>query len=231
MTPTVETSALQQAISDLERQLPELTAREETLRNELREVEQHLASAQQALQHLRVLTGAASPEPATAPEPEPEVQQEPVDEAREGASQPPAGPEALAPAAEAATTVPQPRTASKSAGTTRQAAAAGKKPATGKDKAASKKPRSSQAAAKKKTAAGSRATASAADERTKAASPLLSAALTILQKHGAPMRPAEINTELGREDTAGQRESLRNTLERAVKAGLLKRPGRGQYAA
>ncbi|MFI0263105.1 hypothetical protein ACH4OW_29230 [Streptomyces sp. NPDC017056] len=229
MTPTVETSALQQAISDLERQLPELTAREETLRNELREVEQRLASAQQALQHLRVLTGAVPPGPATAPEHE--VQPEPVGEAPAEASQPLAEPEASAPAAEAATTVPQPRTATKSTGTTRQAAPAGKKPATDKGKAASKKPRSSQAAAKKKTAAGSRATASAADELTKAASPLLSAALTILQKHGAPMRPAEINTELGREDTAGQRESLRNTLERAVKAGLLKRPGRGQYAA
>ncbi|MFH8347584.1 hypothetical protein [Streptomyces sp. NPDC018045] len=242
MTSAVETSALQQAICDLERQLPELTAREERLRSELREVEQRLSSARQALAHLRVLTSTVSPEPAGA-----SAQEEPSQPADQGsgesqapeASEAPetaqatraakAEREAPAPAAEAAG-VPKPRTAAKAAGRTRRAAPAAKKPAPGQGKATSKKPKTSQTAAKKKAVAGSRAAAPAAGEGTKVASPLLGSALAILQERGAAMRPAEINIALGREDTAGQRESLRNTLERAVKAGLLKRPERGQYA-
>ncbi|WP_199931083.1 hypothetical protein [Streptomyces sp. CB02923] len=42
------------------------------------------------------------------------------------------------------------------------------------------------------------------------------------------MRPAEINAALGREDTAGQRASLRNTLERAVQGRAAEAPGRRQ---
>ncbi|GCD32448.1 hypothetical protein OEIGOIKO_00161 [Streptomyces chrestomyceticus JCM 4735] len=253
MTSSVETSALQQAINDLERQLPELSAREESLRKELQEAEQRLSAARQALQHLRVLTGTIPPGPATTlvggKQPEPE----PAGDTPEKDSQ--AQSEAPAPADEAAATVPQPRTpAKKAAGKAPRATAAGKKPAADKaggaekkpatakageaakksatDKAeeAAKKPRTSKPAAKKKAPAGSRAAAPATEESAKVASPLLTAALNVLQKHGAAMRPAEINTALGREDTPGQRESLRNTLERAVKAGQLKRPGRGQYS-
>ncbi|MEU4202108.1 hypothetical protein [Streptomyces sp. NPDC045470] len=245
MTSAVETSALQQAINDLERQLPELSAREESLRKELQEAEQRLSAARQALQHLRVLTGTIQPGPATTLGHEKQPEQEPAGAAPEKEAQQ-AQPEAPAPADEAAATVPQPRTpAKKTAGKTPRAAAAGKKPATDKAGAAAKKPATDKAeeasrkprttkttkpAAKKKAPAGSRAAAPAAEEPAKVASPLLTAALAVLQKHGAAMRPADINTALGREDTAGQRESLRNTLERAVKAGQLKRPGRGQYS-
>ncbi|MCZ0973782.1 hypothetical protein O1L55_25745 [Streptomyces albulus] len=60
----------------------------------------------------------------------------------------------------------------------------------------------------------------------------MDAALDVLKGSGTPMRPRDINEALGREATPGQIESVRNTLDRAVKkTDLVTRPGRGTYAA
>jgi hypothetical protein len=81
----------------------------------------------------------------------------------------------------------------------------------------------------KKAASKPAAVAPAAAKR---AERLVDAALAVLRKSSVPMSPRDINAALGREATAGQVESVRNTLERAAKKDkLVTRPSRGTYAA
>ncbi|WP_438483979.1 hypothetical protein [Streptomyces sp. S186] len=227
-------SVLHQTIQNLEGVLPELEEQERHLRNQLDAVVQQATSARSALEHLRVLTGAdnSDRQPVTAGSAFAEasvdttVAEASVEsgdgQAGAAPAQVAAGPEAAAgaePAVEASV-VPQPRTAT-SPSTKRRPAkkAAGKKPAAAK-------PRAKKAAAKRAVATKQPA---AAEQESGS---LLDAALEVLKKAGEPMRPRDINTALGREATPGQIESVRNTLDRAVKkTDLVTRPGRGTYAA
>ncbi|MFF3277212.1 hypothetical protein ACFYWU_40780 [Streptomyces chrestomyceticus] len=139
-----------------------------------------------ALQHLRVLTGDASPEPSPAA-----TSQEEPDTVGETAAAQEAEPETPAspPTAseDAVVAVPQPRTSAKASGSTARRAPAGKKPVAGTASPAAKEPRTSRTTAKKKTVAAS--PAARADEPAKAASPLLKAAIAILHlRRGVRLR-------------------------------------------
>ncbi|MFF2811393.1 hypothetical protein ACFVT2_30320 [Streptomyces sp. NPDC058000] len=235
-------SVLHQTIQNLEGVLPELEEQERHLRNQLDAVVQQATSARSALEHLRVLTGAAVPDrqPVAAGS---AVADLPADAhatagqegsgdvrtatATEATSAPvaaePAADAAPEPAAEAdgaASVVPQPRTATSPRSKRRTA----KKPVA--KKAAAAKPKAKKAATKRAVAAKQPAV------QEKESGSLLDAALDVLKNSGAPMRPRDINAALGREATPGQIESVRNTLDRAVKkTDLVTRPGRGTYAA
>ncbi|MFF0628523.1 hypothetical protein [Streptomyces sp. NPDC004296] len=240
-------SVLNQTIQNLEGVLPELEEQERHLRNQLDAVVQQATSARSALEHLRVLTGAAlaDRQPVAAGSAAPADghatagQEESGDartaDATEAAPAPVAAePEADAePAVEAdasASVVPQPRTAT-SPRTKRRTA---KKPAAKKAPAA--RPKAKKAATKRVAAAKPSAVKEPAVKepaaKEKESGSLLDAALDVLKNSGAPMRPRDINAALGREATPGQIESVRNTLDRAVKkTDLVTRPGRGTYAA
>ncbi|GAA2690220.1 hypothetical protein [Streptomyces lunalinharesii] len=220
-------SVLHQTIQNLEGVLPELEEQEQHLRSQLDAVVQRATSARSALEHLRVLTGAAVPDrqavavgsvTVTAPADAEAAGQEGSDEVRAAA------PVADEPAAEpegegAASVVPQPRAATSSRAKRRTA----KKPAA--KKAAPAKPQAKKAAPKRAAVAKQPTT------KEKDAGSLLGAALDVLKGSGTPMRPRDINEALGREATPGQIESVRNTLDRAVKkTDLVTRPGRGTYA-
>ncbi|MEU5305423.1 hypothetical protein ACH4YO_37690 [Streptomyces noursei] len=225
-------SVLHQTIQNLEGVLPTLEEQERHLRNQLDDVVQRATSARSALEHLRVLTGAelADRQPvaagsvaAAAPA---DAAGTAVQEAagdNQAADAVAAAPVAAEPEAEPAveaSVVPQPRTAT-SPRTKRRPAkkAAAKKPAAAKPKA--------KKAAAKRTVAEKQPVA-----QEKESGSLLDAALDVLKNSGAPMRPRDINEALGRESTPGQIESVRNTLDRAVKkTDLVTRPGRGTYAA
>ncbi|WEB38448.1 hypothetical protein MOV08_03440 [Streptomyces yunnanensis] len=229
-------SVLHQTIQNLEGALPTLEEQERHLRNQLDDVVQRATSARSALEHLRVLTGAelADRQPVTAGSVSAEaadaagtaVQEAAGDnQAADAVAAAPvaAGPETeteAEPAVEASV-VPQPRTATSPRTKRRPAkkAAAAKKPAAAKPKA--------KKAAAKRTVAEKQPVA-----QDKESGSLLDAALDVLKNSGAPMRPRDINEALGREATPGQIESVRNTLDRAVKkTDLVTRPGRGTYAA
>ncbi|WP_411125163.1 hypothetical protein [Streptomyces sp. x-19] len=223
-------SVLHQTIQNLEGVLPELEEQERHLRGQLDAVVQRATSARSALEHLRVLTGAAVPDrqsvavgsvTVVAPADADVAGQEASDEGR--AADTTAAPVADEPAAEpegAASVVPQPRAATSPRAKRRTA----KKPAA--KKAAPAKPKAKKAAPKRAAVAKHPAT------KEKDSGSLLDAALDVLKGSGAPMRPRDINEALGREATPGQIESVRNTLDRAVKkTDLVTRPGRGTYAA
>ncbi|UJB45767.1 hypothetical protein [Streptomyces sp. A1-5] len=218
-------SVLHQTIQNLEGVLPTLEEQERHLRNQLDDVVQRATSARSALEHLRVLTGAelADRQPVTAGSVSAAVQEAAGDnQAADAAAAAPvaAEPETEAEPAVEASVVPQPRTAT-SPRTKRRPAkkAAAKKPAAAKPKA--------KKAAAKRTVAEKQPVA-----QDKESGSLLDAALDVLKNSGAPMRPRDINEALGRESTPGQIESVRNTLDRAVKkTDLVTRPGRGTYAA
>ncbi|PNE37182.1 hypothetical protein [Streptomyces noursei] len=229
-------SVLHQTIQNLEGVLPTLEEQERHLRNQLDDVVQRATSARSALEHLRVLTGAelADRQPVTAGSVSAEAPAEAagtaVQEAagdNHAADAVAAAPVAAEPETEAepaveASVVPQPRTATSPRTKRRpakKAAAAAKKPAAAKPKA--------KKAAAKRTVAEKQPVA-----QDKESGSLLDAALDVLKNSGAPMRPRDINEALGRESTPGQIESVRNTLDRAVKkTDLVTRPGRGTYAA
>ncbi|MGG2461106.1 hypothetical protein ACO0M4_14995 [Streptomyces sp. RGM 3693] len=235
-------SVLHQTIQNLEGVLPELEEQERHLRNQLDAVVQQATSARSALEHLRVLTGAALSDrqpvaagsaaadlPADA---HPTAGQEESGDVRTAtASKAASAPVAAEPAADATSepaaeadgatsVVPQPRTATSPRSKRRTA----KKPVAKKAPAA--KPTAKKAATKRAVAAKQPAV------QEKESGSLLDAALDVLKDSGAPMRPRDINAALGREATPGQIESVRNTLDRAVKkTDLVTRPGRGTYAA
>ncbi|QRX95405.1 hypothetical protein [Streptomyces noursei] len=219
-------SVLHQTIQNLEGVLPTLEEQERHLRNQLDDVVQRATSARSALEHLRVLTGAelADRQPVTAGSVSAAVQEAAGDnQAADAAAAAPvaAEPETEAEPAVEASVVPQPRTATSPRTKRRPAkkAAAAKKPAAAKPKA--------KKAAAKRTVAEKQPVA-----QDKESGSLLDAALDVLKNSGAPMRPRDINEALGRESTPGQIESVRNTLDRAVKkTDLVTRPGRGTYAA
>ncbi|MEK2478901.1 hypothetical protein [Streptomyces noursei] len=219
-------SVLHQTIQNLEGVLPTLEEQERHLRNQLDDVVQRATSARSALEHLRVLTGAelADRQPVTAGSVSAAVQEAAGDnQAANAAAAAPvaAEPETEAEPAVEASVVPQPRTATSPRTKRRPAkkAAAAKKPAAAKPKA--------KKAAAKRTVAEKQPVA-----QDKESGSLLDAALDVLKNSGAPMRPRDINEALGRESTPGQIESVRNTLDRAVKkTDLVTRPGRGTYAA
>ncbi|WP_275460981.1 hypothetical protein [Streptomyces noursei] len=223
-------SVLHQTIQNLEGVLPELEEQERHLRGQLDAVVQRATSARSALEHLRVLTGAAVPDrqsvavgsvTVVAPADADATGQEGADEGR--AADATAAPVADEPAAEpegAASVVPQPRAATSPRAKRRTA----KQPAA--KKAAPTKPKAKKAAPKRAAVAKQPAI------KEKDSGSLLDAALDVLKGSGAPMRPRDINEALGREATPGQIESVRNTLDRAVKkTDLVTRPGRGTYAA
>ncbi|MYT31397.1 MULTISPECIES: hypothetical protein [unclassified Streptomyces] len=216
-------SVLHQTIQNLEGVLPELEEQERHLRNQLDAVVKQANSARSALENLRVLTGTdhSDRQPVAAGSASAEVSVD-ATVAEAAPAQVAAEPEAAAGAESAAdaSVVPQPRAAT-SPRTKRRPAkkAADKKPAAAK-------PRAKKAATKRAVAAKQPA---AAEQESGS---LLDAALEVLKKAGEPMRPRDINTALGREATPGQIESVRNTLDRAVKkTDLVTRPGRGTYAA
>ncbi|KPC60285.1 hypothetical protein [Streptomyces chattanoogensis] len=226
-------SVFHQTIENLESVLPELEAQERKLRGELDEVVQRVISTRHALEHLRVLTGSAQRRPqASAPD---EVTASPSSaeapaldaadvEGRQVAVEPvvPAQGKAAAEPEKAAPAVPKPRAAASPRTKSGSAAKrAGKK-------AVSKKEAPAKPKARKKVAAP----AAVAPSDAKGAERLVDAALEVLRKSSVPMRPRDINAALGREATAGQIESVRNTLERAAKKDkLVTRAGRGTYAA
>ncbi|WP_043262992.1 hypothetical protein [Streptomyces sp. CT34] len=224
---------LHQTIENLESALPELEAQEKQLRGELNDVVQRVTSARHALEHLRVLTGAAAPveqpAPTTVETDAAAAAPASVEPAGHGAGQDspgldaPAAPEPVAePAGAAAATVPSPRAA------TPRAKAATAKKRTAK-KATAKKAAVPATARARKAASKKAAPARSAAE---GAGGLLEAALKVLQKANGPLRAREINEALGREATPGQIESVRNTLDRVAKQQkLVTRPGRGTYAA
>ncbi|WP_236573075.1 hypothetical protein [Streptomyces sp. GS7] len=237
-------SVLHQTIENLESTLPELEAQEKQLRGELNDVVQRVTSARHALEHLRVLTGAAAPLEQSAPlatvgaddAPAAEASAAPTsvettsvepagDSAGQDSPEPvvPAGPEPVAePAGVAAAAVPSPRAASSRAktGTAKKRTA---------KKAAAKKAAAPATARARKAASKPAAPAQPAAESTGG---LLDAALKVLRKSNGPLRAREINEALGREATPGQIESVRNTLDRVAKQQkLVTRPGRGTYAA
>ncbi|MFE7311827.1 hypothetical protein ACFU7T_01740 [Streptomyces sp. NPDC057555] len=221
-------SVLHQTIQNLEGALPELEEQERDLRNQLDAVVQRVTSARSALEHLRVLTGAALPDrqpvavgaaadelPAAAA-PEASGEAEPAAPASVAVEE---EPEAVSEADTTASVVPQPRAATSAKPKRRTA----KKPA-GK-KAAAAKPKAKKTVTKRTAAAKQPAAKDAGNS-------LLDSALEVLKDAGTPMRPRDINAALGREATPGQIESVRNTLDRAVKkTDLVTRPGRGTYAA
>ncbi|MFJ9615911.1 hypothetical protein [Streptomyces noursei] len=228
-------SVLHQTIQNLEGVLPTLEEQERHLRNQLDDVVQRATSARSALEHLRVLTGAelADRQPvaagsvaAEAPADAAGTAVQEAAGANQAADAVAAAPVAAKPEPEAepaveASVVPQPRTATSPRTKRRPAkkAAAAKKPAAAKPKA--------KKAAAKRTVAEKQPVA-----QEKESGSLLDAALDVLKNSGAPMRPRDINEALGRESTPGQIESVRNTLDRAVKkTDLVTRPGRGTYAA
>ncbi|MFD8542409.1 hypothetical protein [Streptomyces sp. NPDC059649] len=238
-------SVLLQTIESLTSTLPELEERERRLREQLEGVVQRVRSTREALEHLRVLTGAAAPAGQSSPAPavpdaapEEDGASEPADGAGQDAAEPLATvtPEAAEEPVRAASAVPQPRAASSSRAKSGTATSSTAKKRNAK-KAAAKKV---AAKATKKTAATVRPKAKkAASKRAAADRPadegagkLIDAALTVLRNAGAPMRAREINAALGREATPGQIESVRNTLDRVAKQQkLVTRPGRGTYAA
>ncbi|MFK0295201.1 hypothetical protein ACIQU6_32670 [Streptomyces sp. NPDC090442] len=215
-------SVLHQTIQNLEGALPQLEEQERALRDQLDALAHRVTSTRNALEGLRVLTGDAVPDrqPAAVAASAGEVPSAAAEASGKGQTEPTpeAAPEAAV-EADAAASVPQPRTAT----STRPKRRTAKKTA-GK-KAAAAKPKAKQAATKQ----------AAADPQAAAkdtGNSLLDSALEILKNAGTPMRPRDINAALGREATPGQIESVRNTLDRAVKkTELVTRPGRGTYAA
>ncbi|KUL36819.1 hypothetical protein ADL22_23210 [Streptomyces sp. NRRL F-4489] len=246
-------SVLHQTIQNLEGVLPELEEQERQLREQLDGVVRRVTAARTALEHLRVLTGAplAAQQPVaaaalttdaaaqSAPDAASAATHVAVSDEADGASTPSpdkgvtaergapaaAGGSGEAAGAESAdgasSVVPQPRAAT----SPRTKRGPAKKPAGRKPAAAAKpKPKAKKAAAKR--------TEAAKEPAGKDNASLLDAALAILKDSGTPMRPRDINAALGREATPGQIESVRNTLDRAVKkTDLVTRPARGTYAA
>ncbi|MFF4953417.1 hypothetical protein [Streptomyces chattanoogensis] len=226
-------SVFHQTIENLESVLPELEAQERKLRGELDDVVQRVISTRHALEHLRVLTGSAHRQPqastpdevtASTASAEGPARDAAEAEGRQVAVEPvvPAQGKAAAEPETAAPAVPKPR-ASASPRTKPGSAAkrAGKK-------AVSKKEAPAKPKARKKVSAP----AAVAPSDAKGAERLVDAALEVLRNSSVPMRPRDINAALGREATAGQIESVRNTLERAAKKDkLVTRAGRGTYAA
>ncbi|GGU65706.1 hypothetical protein GCM10010211_33650 [Streptomyces albospinus] len=230
-------SLLHQTIENLESTLPELEAQEKLLRGELNDVVQRVTSARHALEHLRVLTGAAAPVEQSAPlatvgadvAPPAPASVEPAGDSAsqdspevDAAAAAAAAPEMVAePGGVAAAAVPSPRTAASSSAKSRTA-----------KKRTAKKAAAKKAAAPAKTKKAASKQAAPAEPAAKGTGGLLEAALKVLQKSSVPMRAREINEALGREETPGQIESVRNTLDRVAKQQkLVTRPGRGTYAA
>ncbi|MFB7629706.1 hypothetical protein ACFC0M_01955 [Streptomyces sp. NPDC056149] len=215
-------SVLHQTIQNLEGVLPQLEEQERALRDQLDSLAHRVTSTRNALEGLRVLTGDALPDrqpaavAATAGELPAAAASEESGKGQAAEAEP--APEAAV-EADATASVPQPRAAA----STRTKRRTAKKTA-GK-KAAAAKPKAKQAAPKQAAAEPQAATKDAGNS-------LLDSALEILKNAGTPMRPRDINAALGREATPGQIESVRNTLDRAVKkTELVTRPGRGTYAA
>ncbi|MEE4419017.1 hypothetical protein [Streptomyces bugieae] len=249
-------SVLLQTIENLKSTLPGLEEQERLLREQLEGVVQRASSTREALEHLRVLTGAAAPvgqsAPATASPgltPEEPAAVEPAGDAGEDSPEPnvTVAPESAGEPERAASVVPQPRAAASSRAKSNTAKSSATKPSATKastdkkratKKTAAKKATPNKATKKtaapatpkaKKAASKRAATAQPADE---GAGKLIDAALAVLKNSGAPMRAREINAALGREATPGQIESVRNTLDRVAKQQkLVTRPGRGTYAA
>ncbi|MFE6686952.1 hypothetical protein ACFVFQ_10795 [Streptomyces sp. NPDC057743] len=222
-------SVLHQTIQNLEGVLPQLEEQERALRNQLDAVAHRVTSTRNALEGLRVLTGDAHTDrqPAAVAAATGELPSAAASEESgkgqavasvEADPTPEAAPEAAV-EADGAASVPQPRAAT----STRTKRRTAKKTA-GK-KTAAARPKAKKAATKRAAADPQAATKDAGNS-------LLDSALEILKNAGTPMRPRDINAALGREATPGQIESVRNTLDRAVKkTELVTRPGRGTYAA
>ncbi|MER0476847.1 hypothetical protein ABR737_00500 [Streptomyces sp. Edi2] len=240
MSAVIQTSHYQESIDKLEQELPELQDREVRLSEELENVKRRKNSVQQALESLRALTGEAPMAKPAEPEADtvPPTDSDPVEATTEDKSVGEAGPEPtptvqteqLVEETDTPTAVPQQRAAAKKAvknNSSKKAPAAKKAGKRTPAKKSGVKATTSKPAAKKAASAKN----SASDSPANRGGTLIARAVEVLKKSGESMSVQEINAALGREDSNGQVESLRNTLNRATKDKLVTRPGRGSYAA
>lgn len=234
----------------LQGELPELQEQQHTLEKELAAVTERLEAVRTALSSLQALSaGSVSRDTAPAAAPEREVTEAPAGPEAIESEQPAAGTAPAAAGEETATAETAEEKPGRAARAARTSAAkkiagagrakrtgtrAAKKTAAGTRKAAAKTGKAAEKTTEKTTAKTTAKTEKAAKSQKRAVPAKRTAGLTegvveCLTKAAGPLRAADVNDALGRENTSGNVNSVRNTLERLAAASRIQRAGRGLY--
>ncbi|MFE7778224.1 hypothetical protein ACFU5O_30870 [Streptomyces sp. NPDC057445] len=233
MTTTANAAvSIETTTSLLQAELPQLEEHQQALQEQLAAVSERLESVRGALTALSALSATTVPHPRTA----------------EGEARVPAEAETASVEADTGTT-PEPAETTTEAAPTEIPSAAPEETATPrrarkagagtKQKAASRadeKPVATRRPAKKPTAA--KATKAKQTESTAPAEAVLDAGglteqvIAVLARDaGTPLRARDVAQVLGRDDSAGDINTVRSTLDRLVATSRAHRAGRGLYQA
>ncbi|MFF3691252.1 hypothetical protein [Streptomyces sp. NPDC002187] len=232
MTATADTNSIESTTALLQAELPQLEKHQQTLEEHLAAVSQRLEAVRSALSALNALSAAAVPQPRAA-EPQtdaaPSVPDEPAIDTK---------PEPT-PAVQTVPVTVDESTAADRTTTSRTAPTANTTTAGSKKKAAPKKSANGKAAkqpSKKQTAtkatAGKAARRTPASEAVVAGSGLTDQVIAVLARTPeTPLRARDVAEALGRDDTTGNINTIRSTLDRLIATSRAHRAGRGLYQA
>jgi outer membrane biosynthesis protein TonB len=224
----------------LQAELPQLEEHQQALRKELEQVTERLESVRGALTALNALAGTTLPQPRTeVPAPTDTAVEAPTEPANESTPEPaPAPAPAPAPLDEALppndTAVPAQKKARTPRRSPRKAAAAPRRKAAPKaaDEPAPKRRGTKKAAGGKATQAKTAQETAPVEAATQEAGGLTEQVIAVLAgRPDTPLRARDVAQALGRDDTTGNINTVRSTLDRLVATSRAHRAGRGLYQA
>jgi outer membrane biosynthesis protein TonB len=223
----------------LQAELPQLEEHQQALQKELEQVTERLESVRGALTALNALAGTTVPQPRTeVPAPtDTAVEEAPAEPANDPTPEPAPAPapaqvdEALQTNETAVPAQKKPATRRRSP---RKAAAAprGKAAPKAADEHAPKRRRTKQAASGKATQAKTTQETASTEAATQDAGALTDQVIAVLAgRPDTPLRARDVAQALGRDDTTGNINTVRSTLDRLVATSRAHRAGRGLYQA
>jgi outer membrane biosynthesis protein TonB len=216
----------------LQAELPQLEEHQQALRKELEQVTERLESVRGALTALNTLAGTTLPQPRTeVPAPTDTAVGAPTEPANDPTPEPAPVDEALPPND---TAVPAQKKARSPRRSPRKAAAAPRRKASPKaaDEPAPKRRRTKKAIGGKATTAKTAQETAPVEAATQDAGGLTEQVIAVLAgRPDTPLRARDVAQALGRDDTTGNINTVRSTLDRLVATSRAHRAGRGLYQA
>ncbi|MDQ0847345.1 hypothetical protein [Streptomyces sp. V1I6] len=218
----------------LQTELPQLEEHQQALQKELEQVTERLESVRGALTALNALAGTTLPQPRTeVPAPTDTAVEAPTEPANDPTPEPVPAPvdEALPPND---TAVPAQKKASSPRRSPSKAGAAPRRKAAPKaaDEPAPKRRRTKKAVGGKATTAKTAQETAPVEAATQDAGGLTEQVIAVLaDRPDTPLRARDVAQALGRDDTTGNINTVRSTLDRLVATSRAHRAGRGLYQA
>jgi outer membrane biosynthesis protein TonB len=218
----------------LQAELPQLEEHQQALQKELEQVTERLESVRGALTALNALAGTTLPQPRTeVPAPTDTAVQEASEPANDPTPEPAPAPvdEALPPNDTAVPAQKKTRTPRRSPN---KAAAAPRRKAAPKtaDEPAPKRRRTKKATGGRATPAKTAQETAPVEAATQDAGGLTDQVIAVLaDRPDTPLRARDVAQALGRDDTTGNINTVRSTLDRLVATSRAHRAGRGLYQA